>query len=145
VLSNVQAVIGAHFHGMYLFGSLASGGFNPHSSDIDFVVVTDSDLPNELLSRLRSMHADIAASGLEWARELEGFYIPRDYLRRYNPAQRFPSIGVDWDFNVGGQDSAGVIMRHILREQGIVLAGPPLRERIDPVTAAQIRRLQPRY
>ena len=29
VLSNVQAVIGAHFHGMYLFGSLASGGFNP--------------------------------------------------------------------------------------------------------------------
>lgn len=139
VLSNVKAVIGTHFHGMYLFGSLASGGFNPHSSDIDFVVVTGSDLPGELLSRLESMHAEIAASGLEWAHELEGFYIPRGDLRRYDPAQRFPSIGVDWDFNVGGQDSAGVIMRYILREQGIVLAGPPLRELIDPVTAAEIR------
>ena len=139
VLSNVQAVIGAHFHGMYLFGSLASGGFNPHSSDIDFVVVTSGDLPAELLPELKAMHAEIAACGLEWAHELEGFYIPQDTLRRYDPAQRFPSIGVDWDFSVGGQDSAGVIMRHILREQGIVLAGPPLRELIDPVTAAQIR------
>jgi hypothetical protein len=85
------------------------------------------------------MHAEIAASGMKWAKKLEGFYFPLNILRRYEPGQLFASIGVDWDFNVTGQGTEGVIQRYILREQGIVLAGPPLDDLIEPVTADQIR------
>ena len=139
VLANTQAVLGEHFIGMYLFGSLTSGDFNPHSSDIDYVVVTPGDLPDEMLPKLEAMHAEIAASGLAWADKLEGFYFSLSILRRFDPAQIYPSIGVDWDFRMGGQGTEGIIQRFNLREQGIVLAGPPLQDLIDPVTPEQIR------
>ena len=139
VLANTQEVLGAHFKGMYLFGSLASGDFSPHSSDIDYVVVTGDNLPAELLIQLEAMHAEIAACGMAWADKLEGFYFSLPVLRRYDPDQLFPSIGVDWDFRMGGQGSEGIIQRYNLREQGIVLAGPPLDDLIDPVTSDQIR------
>jgi predicted nucleotidyltransferase len=40
LLDNVRAILGDYFTGMYLYGSLASGDFDPRRSDIDFLVVT---------------------------------------------------------------------------------------------------------
>ncbi|MEE8568489.1 MAG: nucleotidyltransferase domain-containing protein [Anaerolineales bacterium] len=59
LLSDVQTVLGNHFIGMYLSGSLASGDFAPQRSDIDFVVVTADDLPGEMLPALETLHARI--------------------------------------------------------------------------------------
>ena len=39
LLSNIQSILGDHFIGLYLGGSLALGDFNPQRSDIDFVAV----------------------------------------------------------------------------------------------------------
>src|SRR5581483_12314041 len=41
---DVRAVLGARFAGMYLYGSLASGDFDPATSDVDFLVVTAGPL-----------------------------------------------------------------------------------------------------
>ena len=67
LLSDVQAIIGNHFVGMYLYGSLATGDFDPQRSDIDFVVVTTNDLPNEMIQDLEAMHSRIASRGSKWA------------------------------------------------------------------------------
>ena len=83
LLREVRAVLGPEFVGMYLYGSLSSGDFDPPSSDIDFLVVTGDDLPEETLEALRAMHARIAAAGGHWVKELEGSYIPRAALRRH--------------------------------------------------------------
>jgi hypothetical protein len=81
---------------MYLYGSLSLGDFDPASSDIDFLVVTEHELPDETVAALDTMHARIAASGLEWADTLEGSYIPCAAMRRYDPANnRHPTIGLD--------------------------------------------------
>ena len=40
LLGRVQKIVGSEFVGMYLYGSLASGDFQPNRSDIDVVVVT---------------------------------------------------------------------------------------------------------
>src|SRR3712207_5798119 len=85
VLSSARATLGQHFVGMYLYGSLAGGDFDPQTSDIDFVVVTADELPAEMASVLEAMHARIAAGGSKWAPKLEGAYIPRRALRRYEP------------------------------------------------------------
>ena len=141
VLSGVQTILGNHFTGMYLYGSLASGDFDPQRSDIDFVVVTAGELPAEMLPALEAMHARLAASGSKWAKRLEGSYIPQRALWRYDPAQaQHPSIGVDWSFGVGHQGSDGVIQRYILREQGVMLAGPAPQTLIDPVQPNDLRR-----
>ena len=139
LLSGAQSVLGEHFVGLYLYGSLASGDFNPDSSDIDFVVVTDGELPEETIRALQALHARLAASGLEWAARLEGSYIPQIALRRYDPAAApCPQIN-EGRFFVAGHGSDWVIQRHILREWGVVLAGPPPRTLIDPVSPDDLR------
>ena len=85
LLDGAQAVLGDHFVGLYLYGSLASGDFNPQTSDIDFLVVTDTDLSDELIRDLEALHARLWNSGLKWAAKLEGAYVPLHTLRRYDP------------------------------------------------------------
>lgn len=140
LLEGVRAILGADLVGLYLYGSLSSGDFDPASSDIDFLVVTARELSGDTLAALRAMHARIATSGLPWATKLEGSYIPRTALRRHDRANaRHPSIGVDWDFGIGQHGSDWVIQRHIMREQGVVVWGLPPRTVIDPVTPDELR------
>jgi hypothetical protein len=140
LLREVQGALGDDFVGMYLYGSLSLGDFDPASSDIDFLVVTEHELPDETVAALGTMHARIAASGLIWADKLEGSYIPRAALRRYDPANnRHPTIGVDWAFGIGAHDRSWVIERHIVRAHGVVISGPSPAMLIDPVSADDLR------
>ncbi|MDP9309742.1 MAG: DUF4111 domain-containing protein [Chloroflexota bacterium] len=140
LLANVQSLLQENFLGMYLYGSLASGDFDPRSSDVDFVVITVHDISVEKLPALAAMHTHIAASGLKWATKLEGSYIPQVAIRRYDPTNaQHPSIGVDWAFGVGYHGSEWIIQRYILRQQGIVVAGPDPYTLIDPIFPDELR------
>jgi hypothetical protein len=139
LLISVQATLGDHFMGMYLHGSLASGDFDPQRSDIDFVVVTAGALPDVLIPALAALHARLLDSGLSWATKLEGTYFPQQVLRRYAPSDAlYPSVN-EARFYMGGHGSDWVIQSHILREHGIVLAGPAPRSWIDPVAPDDLR------
>ena len=82
LLSGAQAVLGSQLVGMYLYGSLSSGDFNPETSDIDFVVVTEGALPPERVAGLEALHQRLWAGGAYWAAHLEGAYVPRADWRR---------------------------------------------------------------
>lgn len=140
LLSGVQAVLGNNLIGLYIHGSLALGDFDPERSDIDFVVVTHADLPAELLPVLEAMHADIARSGLKWATNYEGSYIPQCAIRRYDPAHsRHPALDIDGTFGMDDHRSEWVIQRHIIREHGIALTGPAPATLIDPITPDDLK------
>lgn len=140
LLTEAQSILGKQFIGLYLYGSLSSGDFNPQSSDVDFVIVTHSILPAATVSALETMHQQLAASGLKWAAKLEGSYMPKDSLRRYNPeATPCPQIN-EGRFYVAGHGHDWIIQRHIIREWGVVVSGPPLRPLIDPVQPEDLRR-----
>lgn len=141
VLQSVQDILGSHFVGMYLDGSLATGDFD-EDSDVDFVVVTDDDISDDLFSALRAMHERLAKVDSRWAIQLEGSYVSRHALRRCDPAHALhPNIerGKDERLKMVQQDEALVIHRHILREQGLTLAGPDPRTLIDPVSPNELR------
>jgi hypothetical protein len=143
LLGNVQTVLGNRFIGMYLGGSLAAGDFDPQTSDIDFVVITTDELPNEMLSALAVIHARMAASGRKWGTKLEGAYIPQHTFRRYDPAFSIhPSVSTGGGFGLDGQGSDAIIQRHILREQGIVVTGPAPQTLIDPILPDDLRRAE---
>jgi len=140
LLSEVQGVLAERFVGMYLYGSLALGDFVSERSDIDFLVVTDDELSDDLVSALCVMHERIAADDSRWSRELEGSYIPKASLRRYNPAQaRHPHIDRGGTLLVEQHDSDWVIQCHVLREWGVTLAGPPPHTLIDPISPDDLR------
>jgi len=80
----VQAVLGHHFVGMYLDGSLATGDLD-QDSDIDFVVVTDEDVSAALFPSLQAMHDRIATTDSPYATNLEGSYLSQRAIRRDEP------------------------------------------------------------
>lgn len=141
LLSAQQQVLGDTLVGLYLGGSLAAGDFAPLRSDIDFLTVTTEAVTNEVLPALEAMHARITEIGGEWAKRMEGPYIPLDALRRYDPANAtHPKLGTGGHFHICGHGSDWIIQAHVFREQGIALAGPPVRGLIDPVGPDDLRR-----
>lgn len=140
LLIGAQAILGQHLVGLYLTGSLAEGDFNPQTSDIDFLVITNDVLSDENISALKAMHARLRASGQKWATHIEGVYIPLAALRRYDPKQaRYPHLGVDGHFDVEQHGGESIIQRHSLRERGVIVAGPAPQDFIDPLAPDDLR------
>lgn len=139
LLTRVQEILDDRFVGMYLYGSLSSGDFNLGSSDIDFLFVTTDPLSEDKVSELEALHNRIWGAGLKWASKLEGAYVPRDLICRHD-ADGAPCPGVnEGQFYVARLGSDWIIQRHIVREYGVVLAGPDPKTLIDPITGDEIR------
>ncbi|MCL5994440.1 MAG: DUF4111 domain-containing protein [Chloroflexi bacterium] len=142
LLDRVQAILGSHFIGMCLDGSLASGDFD-QDSDIDFVAVTGAEISGDLFAALQAMHERIATIDSWYADQLEGSYMSAHALRRYDPAHvLYPNIerGRGERLKIAQHDEVWNIHRYMLRERGIVLAGPAPQTLIDPVSSDQLRR-----
>ena len=141
LLAQVQVILGEQFVGMYLYGSLALGDFDPLRSDIDFLVVTRRALEEKDLLALQAMHRALGAADSKWALELEGSYIPLVSLRRYNPGDtHHPHIDRGSSgLAIEQHDTDWVVQRHTLRRCGVVLSGPPLESLIDPISPDELR------
>jgi hypothetical protein len=140
LLSGVRAILGRRFVGMYLDGSLAIGDFEPDKSDLDFVVVTDGELSAQTFGDLKALHERIATGASKWTKELEGSYIPQRALRHDRRPPAHPYIDRGSTLAMVHQESGyWVIHRHMLREHGVVLTGPPPRRLIDPVPPNELR------
>lgn len=59
-LTQIRAVLGDRFRGMYLDDSLALGDFNLQTSDIDFVVITDAAVSDDHFTALRALHGVVS-------------------------------------------------------------------------------------
>lgn len=141
LLRGARGVLGERFVGLYIGGSLATGDFDPAHSDIDFLVVTDGEVDDATLGGLQAVHWWVAGRTGPWARRLEGSYMAREAVRRYDPALAVhPHLSMGEDsLRVEPHGSEWVIQRHILREHGVALAGPPPATLIDPVSPGDLR------
>jgi hypothetical protein len=136
----IRGIMGDHFRGMYLSGSLALGDFDLRGSDIDFVVVTEAALSEDLVESLREMHARFEAGGSPWAGKVEAVYIPQDDLRRYVPSPAlYPQVEKDRTFFLDHLESGWIFQCYTLREYGVVVAGPEPRTLIDAVNPDDMR------
>jgi predicted nucleotidyltransferase len=138
-LDNVRSALRNDLIGMYLFGSLALGDFNPSRSDIDVLVVTRGVLTDNIIEDLKTMHSRLYESGLEWATKLEGAYIPIRAMRVYNQTGPACPLVNKKEFLVARPEAHWVLNRHILYTHGVVITGPPLQTIIDPVQPKQLQ------
>lgn len=139
LLAHVQKILGPQFVGMYLYGSLSMGDFDPEASDIDFLVVTAEHVSAETFSALQALHTRLVAMDSKWASELEGSYIPQPALRRYEPnGVPYPTLN-EGKFYLAPHESDWIIQRYIIRERGVVVQGPEPKALIDPVSPGDLR------
>jgi hypothetical protein len=133
LLAESRTLLGDDLFGMYLFGSLTSGGFDEETSDIDFAVVTWSD-PTALQAELGALNRRLQATGSPWAARLEGSFLPRHVFEDFNPtAAMFPTIGMGGWYGLDHKGIERAIQRFLLREKGVALAGPASGSFIAPV------------
>jgi hypothetical protein len=138
-VTGIQTVLGPNFIAAYLQGSFAVGDWDA-DSDVDFLVAMDHDLPASDLPALQSLHALIYDLDCSWAQHLEGSYFPKEILRRLGPV-RTPLLYLDNTFRQldwSDHDNT-LVVRWVVREHGIPLAGPDPRVLIDPVFADELR------
>ncbi len=139
LLKRARKGLGDRFVGLYLYGSLAAGDFIPDRSDIDFVVVTEGSLPKARVTALRDMHESLWEDGSYWAQRLEGAYIPKVELRRHDPAYPPRPTVNEGHFYLAGEDADWVFHRYVLREHETIVAGPSIRDRIDPIGPKELQ------
>ena len=140
LVDGARSVLGDTFCGAYLHGSFATGEADEFS-DVDFVVVTHEELTAEQERGVQLLHRRLYTLGSPWAQHLEGSYIPRRQLRRVDWSQR-PFLFLDNGASELVRDSHcnTAVVRWLLREQGVTLAGPDPKTLVDPVSASDLRR-----
>ncbi len=141
LLDGARAVLRPHLTGMVLFGSLAAGDFDD-ASDVDVLCITSEEASDAEFTALQALHDHLAQPETPWATQLEVSYIPEAALRRYDPAHsRHPRLdrgrGERLHWMVHAAD--WVAQRHVIRECGLVVAGPAPATLIDPVSPDDLR------
>jgi len=149
----VQAVLGAHLGGMYLFGSAAAGAFEPGVSDVDLLVATTSAASEAEFRALLAMHDTLARDFPAWDDRIEAKYLSLAALRtiRTVPARMAAiSPGEPFAWEEAGPERA--VIWYDVQQNGMTLCGPETDTFIDQFSEADFvecvrRHLQewPRY
>lgn len=139
-VDRVQAVLSTNFVGAYLQGSFAVGDFDLHS-DVDFIVVTEEELSPSEVHGLQEVHERIYGLDIPWAQHLEGSYFPKDVLRDYaRQGEEFLwylDHGSRWLLQSAHCNT--VLVRWVVREQGVILARPAPALLVDPIPVEALR------
>jgi hypothetical protein len=140
LVDGARANLGDAFCGAYLHGSFATGDADEFS-DVDFVIVVDDELAPGQVDGLQAVHRRLHALEPAWAQHLEGSYIPRQHLRRVDWSHR-PFLYLDNGANtlVWDPHCNTAVVRWLVREHGVTLAGPDPKTLVDPVTPSDLRR-----
>lgn len=139
LVAGTSRILGENFIGAWLQGSLATGDFDEYS-DIDFAIGVERDLSDAQLEALQRFHPQLYAHQSAWSEHLEGSYYPREILRDYKR-----SDADIWYLDHGSKELVRsshdntVAVKWILREKGVVLAGPDPSTLINPIPTDALR------
>ncbi len=135
----VQAVLGDGFVAAVLQGSFAVGDFDEHS-DADFIIAVRDRLTDAQVAALQSLHGRIRGLSNPWAAHLEGSYFPVEVLRTCD--RRLEPL---WYLDHGhrvmvpGTHCNSAVVRQVVRQHGIRLAGAEPASLVDPVPVEVLR------
>lgn len=140
LVDSVRAVLSNNFVGAYLQGSFAVGDFDLHS-DVDFIIVIEENLSEEEVHGLQEVHERIFGLAIAWAQHLEGSYFPREVLRYYaHSGEQLWYLDHGSRSLIQSAHCNTVLVRWVVREHGVVLAGPAPAGLVDPIPVETLRK-----
>ena len=133
-VDEISAELGENLVGIYLVGSIASGDFDL-DSDVDFLVVTNSELTEASMKPLQDIQIKIHEMDCYPAKHLEGSYISVGDLNDWNIVGEKKLYYFDngsATYEQSTHDNQWHV-RWILRERGISLVGPNPNTILRPI------------
>ena len=138
--TQLSALLGTELVGIYVYGSLVWGDFDPDVSDIDTLVVLTSDVNETLFQQLDAVHQTLEAQFPDWAGRIEIAYISVIALQTFktlrspisviSPGELFNTkdAGLDW-----------LINWYTIRAQSVVVYGPVAQTIIPDISVEEFR------
>ena len=133
-VDDIAAELGESLVGIYLVGSIASGDFDL-DSDVDFLVVTNTELTDANMKSLQDIQIKIHNIDCYPAKHLEGSYIRISDLNNWNIVGEKKLYYFDngsTTYEQSTHDNQWHV-RWILRERGITLVGSKPERILQPI------------
>lgn len=139
-VDEISAELRENLAGIYLIGSIASGDFDL-DSDVDFLVVTKSELTEAHMKSLQDIQIKIHDIDCYPAKHLEGSYISVSDLNNWSTVGEKKLYYFDngsTTYEESTHDNQWHV-RWILRERGITLVGPDPKTILKSVPVEEMR------
>lgn len=129
----LDEILGASLVGVYLYGSLTQGAFDPARSDVDCLVVVRRDLTDRQFRKLEARLAERAGSD-PWLRRVQMQVLVQDRLLRTDTRGALYQFGT---LKRSGSDGNPIIWLNVLAS-GVALVGPAPETLLPPISGDMI-------
>lgn len=135
LLFRIQKVLGKKLVGLYLYGSLATGDFDPNVSDIDLLAALESEVDDKEFEQLEKMHLEFTDEHKEWNDRIEVQYMSVLALKTFKTKDSKAAVISPGElFHIKKVGKHWLMNWYIVREKGVILFGPDPRTIIEPVS-----------
>jgi predicted nucleotidyltransferase len=133
-------VLGDRLSGLYLYGSLVLGDFDPDISDVDFLAVLSSPPEEADLPRLEQMHRELEERQPFWNGRVEVAYVSSSALKSFrSESSKIAKISPGEPLHLIDAGREWLVNWYVIREQGVALLGPAPDAFIDPISFEEFR------
>jgi predicted nucleotidyltransferase len=141
ISKNLKNILDKNLIGLYLFGSLTYGDFNPESSDIDLVVVIHRSLNHHELELIKKLHHQISEQYKKWKERLEFSYTSIDMFKTILPPEEpRPYFGGGIFYDRAPYGNEWIINNYLLSQYGIPIIGPDFKKLIQPIDIIEVQK-----
>lgn len=141
LLNGIREILNENLIGLYLFGSLTYGDFNPESSDIDLVAIVAKPIHQNELVRIKQLHQQAGERFEKWGNRLECSYTPLTLLDNILPPKEpRPYYGSGFFYDEATYGNEWIINNYLLYQHGVPLTGPDFRELIKPISITEVQK-----
>jgi Domain of unknown function (DUF4111)/Nucleotidyltransferase domain len=133
LLEDLRSTLGDDLVGVYLYGSAISGGFNPETSDLDLLIVTETDGAAIDLEALDGVHKRLAAREPDWGDRLDLAYIGRTTLANFRAGGIVVSISHDDPLQRYDEAQDWLQTWYLVQLADTPVAGPRVPDVVPPI------------
>ena len=135
LLTRMQGVLGDKLIGLYLYGSLVTGDFDDHLSDIDLLAAIASELTPAEADAIIQMHAGIVRESAQWDNRIEVAYNTLHGLRMFKTERgNLGIISPGEPFHIVDAGDDWLVNWYFVQVYGVTLFGVPPTSIITPVS-----------
>jgi len=126
--------------GIYLFGSLSYGDFDPGRSDIDLLTLVNTQLNKQEIDKCLKLHLEIEEEYSQWLHRIENSFTPVSMLNNIQPPndpRPYYNDGEIWQAQYGNE---WIINLYLLDKHGITLFGKDIHKLIKNVDITDVQK-----